>query len=492
MLIGNRKQTILIHDGASWHVVVLARSGGAWAVRAVETVASRNGSRLPEELLAVAVSQHAKRVTALLPGDVHAVRFQAPPDAEPEEMQTALRFESAGEFGAENGDLRVAAARADALNLDVDADSWLVAGLGDARLRAFSQAVVDQGLRFAGAGSFELAALAWLHMRVSGDARLLLLKENTAFYAAPALGDTPLVVATLPVGTRPDQEPERDRERLERAARRLATHGDIPLTVLSCGPASEATQARLAGLFPSPDSVEWHSLNDIIGDLARLACTPRRSDSAHRCPVVGPTPPPRDPHRAGTWLFFLILLVTVAGVGGKFRALVAEEAALTARKQRWAELQAARKTASERIASLRQQRDEEIAAREVEIAARQAEREAEAAKLRARREEEAARLKAFRDVQALPPGLLLVLDTLTEAMPPYTRIERLAEAEAGPGLALRGSTRWQPGLGDLVRALNEVLRPCGLIVQQDALELAEAGRGEQVFTYRIVPMEAAP
>ncbi len=470
MLIGNRKHTILIHDGTFWHVVVLAHSRGAWGVRAVENVAGRNGSRLPEELLAVALSQRAKRVTVLLPGDVHAVRFQTPPDAEPEEIQTALRFESAAELGHERGDLRLVAASVDAFDLDVEPESCLVAGFEDARLRAFSQAVADQGMRFLGAGSFELAAMAWLRRRCSGDARLLLLKESAAFYAAPTLGEIPFVVATLPVGIRPDPDSERERERLERAARQLGTHGDIPLTVLSCGPMSEALQARLAGLFPSPDSVEWHALTDVVGELAQSVCLRNRDGAEQTGLLVGPTPPPRDPHRAGTWLFFVVLLVTLIGVGLKYRALTEEYETLEERKRMWTELEAARKSASERVSALRRQRDAEIAART----------------------EENARRSALRETRALPPGFLPLLDALTDAMPPYTRVERLSEAETGVGIELRGSTRWQEGLPDLVRALNEALAPHGLIVQQDAIELAEGTRREQSFTYRIAHAEAAP
>jgi hypothetical protein len=142
--------------------------------------------------------------------------------------------------------------------------------------------------------------------------------------------------------------------------------------------------------------------------------------------------------------------------------------------------------------------------------------------LRKQRDAEIAKRNALTNAHTLPAGFLPVLDTLVEAMPPYTRIERLAEAgavgataeaaaktnpktaannddddaeattETNTGLVLSGGTRWQAGLGDLVSALGEALRPHGLVVQQDALELAAERRSEQLFTYRIVPLEATP
>jgi len=460
MFSRGKTTAIYLHDGTRWRVVVTAHSRGRWSIRGSET-ASGSALRLPEELLAYADARHVRRMAVLMTAEIHSVAFKAPLDADPEELQTALRYETAQSLGADAEALRLAAINADFYSLGCDPDTWLLAAFQEDRLRYFERLALDRGLRFLGCGSFELAVLGWFRRHHSGDTRLLLVKETDAFYVAPGLDEIPFVTAALPVGNRPDPDPARDHDRRERAARRLAAHNRMPIGVMTCNDAAAPADAlRMAELIPPATEQTTQTVAAILDDLASTVCNDLSRHADAICPLVGPTPPHRDPYRAGTWLFFAIVLTTMAGIATNWHTLASHEAALLARKQAWATLENARKNTQAKATALRKQRDTEIQRR-----------------------------NALLNTPVLPPGLMPTLETLATAMPPYTRLESLVHSDSPNGFEIRGHTRWQEGLADLLQNLNDALRPLNMVAQQDSIATSDGGRHELSFVYRIVPAE---
>lgn len=464
MLSSKKTIALLIHDGVAWRVVVLRRASSGWAVQGVREALGRNINRIPDELLEFAASAGVRRLRVLTCTDVQLVRFQVPPDVDPEEFQTALRFEYEHEIGGAVDNRRLAAAAAEIFDFGAEPGTVLASSQNENTLKHYAQAAAHWELRFAGAGALELAALAWVGKIRKSDVRLLLLEENSAFYMAPGIGELPLTVAKLAVGTQPDRDSERENERIERAARRLAAQNDVPVTVLCCSPVTEQLQERLAPLFENAKAVEWHALPDVVGDIAKVAAaTPRSGLPDAPCPLVGPTPPPRDPHRWGTWVFFAIVLMAMLASYLRWQDLKAEECRLAARKELWEEVQAARDSAAARVSSLRAQRDAQIAKRQ-----------------------------ALSELDILPPGVLTVLDALAANMPPYTRIETLSEIEAGQGLQLCGRTTWQAGLTELTDTINAALKSEAMSAQLLTVQRDAENERELFFTYTITTDEVAP
>ncbi len=454
---------LFIHDGMQWQVSVMSHRRGSWTILGTETAAG-SALRLPEELLALAETRHARRMAVLLSSEIHTINFKTPLDADPEELQTALRYESTQSLGTEAETTRLAATNADFYSLGCDPDTWLLAAFPEERLRYFERLAQDRGLRFLGCGALELALLGWSRRNNPAHQRLLFVKETAAFYVAAGLGDAPFMAVTLSVGSRPDPDQARDQERLERSARQLAAHTQVPAQVVSCATADPAAAtARSQKLLQDAGDNAWHSLPDIMAELVTSVCDDISKYAGAMCPLIGPKPPQRDPYRAGTWLFFAIVITTLTGIAANWRNLARDKTALEMRKQAWATLESARKNARDSSASLRKQRDSEIKRRD-----------------------------ALLNTAVLPQGLLPSIETLATSMPPYTRLESLAQADAYNGLEIRGCTRWQEGLADLLQALNDTLRPIDMAVQQDAISMAEGSRHEQSFVYRIIPAEARP
>lgn len=455
MPLFSKPTAVVIHDGVLWRAAVLSRSGGRWTVRSSHQVAGRSSARLPAELLEFAGANGARSLRVLLPTDLRTIRFQRLPDAEPEEMQTALGYEAAQELGGDGAVPRLAATGADVYDMGGEADELLAAALDEAVLQRFARDCADHALDFAGAGPLELAALAWMGAAGGKDTRLLLLRENAAFYAAPTLGDAAFTAAVLPLGIRPDLDTQRDAERLERAGRRLRTHDPLPVAALTSDRLTKTEEERLASLLGSEVPVEWHWLGDALPVLAALACHTETGSFEMPCPLVGPSPPPRDPHRAGTWLFFLILLGMSLHLVRSWHGMEQDMAELEERKTRWETLNAARQSAADRVDSLRRQQ-----------------------------EAERAKLAALNETLVLPRGFLPLLDSLAEAMPPYTRLVALNSLPDG-SFELSGRTAWQEGLTSLAQALSRAMQPHGLVVEPGGIALDEGGSRELAFSYRM-------
>lgn len=458
----NRGETtaIYLHDGGQWRLVIMVQNHGSWSIHGSET-ASGSAQRLPEELLAYADARHVQRMAVLMATDIHSAIFKAPIDADPEEMQTALRYETAQNLSTDVDDVRLAAINADLYNLSSDPDTWLLAALPENRLRYFEQLAQERGVRFLGCGSFELAALGWFRHHHPGDHRLLLIKESNAFYVAPGMDEIPCVTATLPVGNQPDHDENRDHDRRQRAARQLAVHNHMPINVVKLSATTDPAHAmHLAELVPPTTATTTQYLCDILDELTSTVCHDLSRHATTLCPLVGPTPPHRDPYRAGTWLCIAIVLLTMVGIAVTWHALAQHEAALHARKQAWTRLIKAREHARDKAACLRKQRDDEIERR-----------------------------NALVNTPVLPPGLMSTLNTLATGMPPCTRLDYLACLDAPGCFEIRGRTHWQEGLADLLTALNNALRPSALVALQDSIASCDNNRHDVRFVYRIVPID---
>lgn len=130
-------------------------------------------------------------------------------------------------------------------------------------------------------------------------------------------------------------------------------------------------------------------------------------------------------------------------------------AELEERKTRWETLNAARQSAADRVDSLRRQQ-----------------------------EAERAKLAALNETLVLPRGFLPLLDSLAEAMPPYTRLVALNSLPDG-SFELSGRTAWQEGLTSLAQALSRAMQPHGLVVEPGGIALDEGGSRELAFSYRM-------
>jgi hypothetical protein len=414
-------------------------------------------AQLPRALLSHAAEQGARQLRLILPADIHVLKFEEPPDADPEETHTALAYEAADELGQEAHLVRIAWMPAEDFRLGADPDDVLVAGFDLEYLTRYARDCQAHDLVFAGVVPLELACLGLLVDQQADDRRLVLLRHSSGFYATPSLAVAPMAVGALPVGASPDADSARDEERIQRTARRLHAHEDLPVFVLSCGPLDDSAKNRLLAAIGVKTSVAWSTLENELPALGALAMRGSTEANSQGCPVVGLPPAPRDPYRAGTWLFWIIILSTVLYVGLRVHALDEEKLRLSDRKARWEELVKARTGASSAVESVRAERDRLIATH-----------------------------RLLTETKPLDPVVVPLLDTLGSAIPAYTCLARVAATEAG-SYEVRGYTLWQEGLAELEAALNRTLSPFGYRARPGQIVLQEE-RNEQEFIFFIQPL----
>ncbi len=172
--------------------------------------------------------------------------------------------------------------------------------------------------------------------------------------------------------------------------------------------------------------------------------------------LVGPRAPEKDPHRAGTWLFFLLLLTTVTGIGLYVYQLRTELESLQRRAGAWQAVQQRRDGLQRRHDTLRAERS---------------------------RCEQTVRLLEIQS--PLPQSLLPLLDALERAVPEFTRVTAI-EQDGQSGFLVRGHTAVQARLSDLEQTLLDELAPLGLLVEQRYLAPVESLL-EHEFEYWIGP-----
>lgn len=451
-----RRVAVFLHDGIAWHADVFAYGRPQWRSVAHTTVAGKNPRNLPESLLDFADEHGALRVRLVLPQNIYTLNAELPPDAEPEELQTAMAFELGGETGAELEEIRVAAARAETFRMGATSDMLLAAAFDEAALEQYAASCTAAGLDFDGAGALELAALA-VHGERRPEARLLVLRHDTTFYAVPATELSPMTAGAVAFAAGEEDYAEMDEERYERVVKRFNLHLSLSMSI-SCMPMpTESHKDQLRELAGGRADVEFHNLEEDLEDIARhVAETGEVGYPAGGGAVVGTRPPEMDPHRAGTWMFFLVLFFTIGTLGLFWYRFYADLAALNLKADTWAGIQSER-------SSLKSTHD----------------------RLRAERSKCDGTVALLQKRNTLPAGLLPLINALDRAIPEFTRITSIEEDGEG-GFLVRGHTAVQSKLSELERALLEDLGRAGHPVQQRVLRRME-GTLEDEFVYWIGP-----
>lgn len=391
---------------------------------------------LPEPLLDFADKHGARRVRLVLPQNIHTLNIEVPRDAEPEELQTALAFELGGETGTQVEAIRVAAARAETFRMGAAPNMLLGAAFDEAVLNQYAASCRAAGLTFDGAGALELAALA-VHAERHPKSRLLLLRHDTTFYAVPATEASPMTAGAVAFAAGEEAYAELDDERYERIIRRFNLHLTLPMCICCLPMPSESHKQQLRELAGGRAEVEFRDWAAEFEDLARqVAETAEVGYPAGGGAVVGTRPPDKDPHRAGTWMFFLLLLITVGGLGLYWYLLRTDLMLLNVKAEAWETIQQKRQ-------GLQQQHDG----------------------LRAERSRCEQTVLLLQNKSPLPRGLLPLLDALDRAIPEFTRVTSIEQDGQG-GFLVRGHTAVQSRLSELEKTLLAEMAKLSQLVEQ--------------------------
>lgn len=443
----NTPLVVAVHDGALWRARNFHFHHGQWHAEDVLEVPSRNQRKLPKQIIDFALAADARRVRILLSGELHTISMELPEDAESEEMHTALVYEAAGEMGVEAHMLRIAAVRAEHFRMGAEPNVILTCGFEARLIEGLIQECERAGLEFDGIGSLEMAVLS-AHARQSEETRLLFLRRQSALYAVPAYDAVPFMLSALPFGYVPDDS-ETGRERASRAARRLETQRALPLRVISCESMALAQRQALLELIGAEPEPEMLALAEIEEAALSHVAWAEVGGTEAGCALVGPPPKPRDPHRAGTYVFFFILLATLVYGWSRWQTLNVEMRQAKEREKAWKILQTEREKAKTEFESTDRQ-------------------------LQGLRHRE----QLLRKRRILPEAAGSILETLAFQTPKYTRIAEIVQMP-GEEFEIRGVTRWQEGL----RLLAEALGQRGL-ARDFSSDMAE-GNGEQRFTFKV-------
>jgi hypothetical protein len=459
MILQAAKRTlaIAVHDGLHWHACKMKRRGGEWVCVDRMDEPARAARQLPKELRDFIARSRARRLRIVIPGDVHTLSTELPLDASNEELQSALAYEAQGELGIEAAAHRLAAARSNLYDMGGSRGSFLAAAFEIEILERLADGGETDGVHFEGAASLELGLLT-AHARRHPDQRLLFIRSRSSFYAVPARDTQPFMATMLPLGLDLTDSPSAH-ERIARAAERIALHDAVPLRVI-LPTADEAARARLASVIGNCREVEFIALEDTLAELLTICAATRVGGVDQSCPMIGLPPPPRDPHRHGTVIMFLILAASLLWLGLRHGELKREIALKTADLAAWESLERARRQA-----------------------------ESESAALRERQQSLLARQTLLRDRRPLPTGLLPVLRTLGENMPPYSCLSKV-EISTEAGISIEGLTHWQEGLTRLDAALRDTAASTGLQREFGGIE-TRAGDYAQTFSYRLADGEVA-
>ncbi|GEM_PF-4827196 len=446
---------VFLHDGETWHGHVFAFGKPRWQSVARMTTPGQNPRNLPPSLLDFAEKHGARRLRLAVPAGVYALRTELPPDAEPEELQTAMAFELSGETGVDVETMRVAAARAETFRMGATPDALLVASFEHSALEQYAKAAQAAGLDFDGVGSLELALLG-VHSERRPEARLLFLRRDAGFYVVPATEHGPMSAGAVAMGVRKDDR-DLDPERRDRTRRRFNLHQTLPISVWCVPMPEEGRAEELRALVGEGAEVEFRDLESEVEQVARqLAETPEPGIPAGGGAIVGTRAPEKDPHRAGTWLFFLVLLTTILGLGLYGYVLRDRLGLLKEKTKAWETIKQERKTFQGKFDALKAERS---------------------------RCEEAVELLSVKS--PLPAGLLPLLDALDRAMPEFTRVTSIRQDDAG-GFEVRGHTGVQDRLNELVEALKSDLEKLSYDVLPQSYQQIE-GTIEFEFVYAIRP-----
>ena len=450
-----KNMAMLVHDGLAWRGYALQGARGEWSVTGCAEETARNARQLPKGMLEFIGQTGSKRLRILLAGDVHVLTTALPEDATDEELHTALAYEAQGEAGLEAAGHRMAAVQAHWLKMGSDRKTLLVAGYEIETLEKLAADAESEGARFDGVGSLELAMLA-AHAQRTPERRLLLVRERTSLYAVPASNPQPFAMATLPLGIDAGAD-STGRERAERARERLNQHSTMPLTVaISCG--HERVHAQIASCLGVCRDIEHVDWKDLEAEAILIGAGGRVGGVDGPCPWIGLAPAPRDPHRHGTVMFGLILVAALSWLGLRWQGLKSDLNEARANRTAWENLESIRKQAKDDNKSLLDRQKAVLTQKAM-----------------------------LEHPQSVPKGLLPLMKTLAEHMPPYSSLEAIHQREGG-GFEITGLTRWQEGLPQLDAALRNIE---GMHREIGNLEEIP-GENAQRFQYNLVPGKDRP
>ncbi len=452
-----KKQTplaMVIHDGSEWHVYLYSLNDGSWQRGKTGRFPGRNPHLLPEKLTAFAAEHGAQRVRILIPSEVYTIGIELPEDHEPEEAHTALAFELEGETELEVHAMRLAAVRADRFRMGGTSNNVLATPFENSLIQAFDDACRAEGLNFEGVGSMELAVLNY-HARNFVEARCLLLRRQSSFYVIPATQGMPFAAQSIPATFSPDDAAEHQ-ERYERVKRRFKTHADLPLVVWSAGPPDDERRVIISTVAGEQVETTVENIHDSIAEIALHAASAREVGTMFNgCALVGKSEKPKDPYRAGTWIFFGILVMCFLTLGVRYLDMRSDLAVARAREAAWRELEQKRKTLKSKADGMLDERNNCLAI-----------------------------VRQLSGGRNLPAGMLELLDMLRKEMPMYTRLIRLHQNKKGI-LVLEGTTFYQQAIDILSQSMCRAMQPLGLHVEPVGIEGKELN-GELRFTFRIV------
>ena len=446
-----------VHDGMMWRAYAFRSIHGEWTCVDRADEESRNNRHLSKELLDFIGRSGMRRLRILLSGDVHMLTTALPEDATDEELHTALAYETQGEIGLEAADHRLPAVRAELFGMGADRKALLASSFEIARLERFAEDAESEGVSFECAGSLELAILA-VHAQRSPNRRMLMVRERSSFYAIPA-DQQPFTTSVLPLGGNTDADITTP-ERIERVRERLTMHNSIPLSVIVSGDV-KVIRTRIMPFLGNCRDVEFVSLQELEESALKKYIASRVGGVDSVCPWIGLPPPPRDPHRHGTVLFFIILLAALAWVGWRKHALETDLRSARANHEAWETLENSRRQLESEVKALRN------------------------------RQHTLLKKKALLEQPTcLPHGLLPLLDTLARNMPNYSYLQSITQRD-DDSFDIVGLTRWQDGLTQLDAALRIMAQREGLRREFGGLETIE-GQYAQRFRFTVTPEEAQP
>ncbi|MDO4550003.1 MAG: hypothetical protein Q4C96_01985 [Planctomycetia bacterium] len=449
---------VLVHDGEQWYGYVMTYARPRWRREAEMKCPGKNPRQIPPGLLDFAEKNNAARIRILVSSELITLpSVEFPPDLSPEEMQMVVQGVMSEQTDLEIGTVRVAAAYAERFHMGAPQEMLLVASFENALLETFEKNCRTIRIPLEGIGCLEMALLG-AHARENADRRFLFLKRDSGFYVTHATDFLPMSVNALPLGALEDTR-GRESERLQRAGKRLESQKDVPLSVLSAFTISEDRRVELNTVFGENTDVKWTEYSAFLQMAAEEVAQaeyPGAPDGGGA--VCGLGEEDKDPYIAGTWLFFLVIILAVVFVWGAHMKLQRELEGIERKSAAWKALQEERKKQNDILKKIDSERTryEKITA-------------------------------ILQDKNVFPPGFMEILNVLNEKMPPYTRLNSIHQLSPG-GYALTGCTRYQEGLMEMIPMLNTALQSVSYVAELSKLEKREESR-EQDFLIRITPQK---
>jgi hypothetical protein len=458
MFVRRKPLGVFLHDGSQWHALVYRFKRGDWRPDDTARFEAPNAEHLPDEMLAWADDQGARRVRAAVHGEVHTVSTELPPDAEPEEAHTAIAYEVASEMGSEAHLLRVSAARADRYRVGGDADTFLVVAHEQMLLERYREDCARHGLKFDGVSPLELAALA-RHARESAGGRLLILRRHAGFLAVPAGEENAFFCSDLAFGALPAADSARESERLAQSERVFRVLSHTPIHVVTCRPLGQERIGELRKALGDETELHVESMEDFAPRMLRHVVWSSPGGTDQGCALVGLPPEKKDPARAGTWACAATVVLTALTLAWLWASAIEDLDAVRQRNERWEALVAARQAATQQYEGSLRQRDDLVKVHTVLASA-----------------------------SPMCPGILRLLGVLRTSMPPHTRLSAITQA--GDEMEVKGKALWPRGAALLAEAMADAMRPHGYRVEPGGLAVDDA-EGERAFSYRLVPTGGA-